>query len=175
MTINKFFKGIGKMAKKTIKYWMLKYCMYSFLLYPLNSTIIRPRLWRLIGCKVGKKVYIGYDVAIDVINSNYIELEDNVTITNHVLLLCHLRNLADYYIGDDYSALGYRYGKIHIKEGATVGMKAIILPGVTIGRGAIVGAGSLVTKDVPDWAIAAGNPAKVIKMLEERPNNDQEV
>jgi galactoside O-acetyltransferase len=44
-------------------------------------------------------------------------------------------------------------------------MNVIILKGVTIGEGAIVGAGSVVTKDVPAWSVAAGNPAKVVKML----------
>ena len=42
------------------------------------------------------------------------------------------------------------------------------MPGVTIGEGAIIGAGSLVTKDVPDWTIAVGSPCKVVKELEER-------
>ena len=46
-------------------------------------------------------------------------------------------------------------------------MNCIILKGVTIGEGAIVGAGSVGTKDVPDWTVAGGNPAKVIKVLPE--------
>lgn len=53
-----------------------------------------------------------------------------------------------------------------IREYAWVGAGATILPGVSIGRHAIVGAGSVVTKDVPDYAVAVGNPAKVIKMLD---------
>lgn len=53
-----------------------------------------------------------------------------------------------------------------IREYAWVGAGATILPGVCIGRHAIVGAGSVVTKDVPDYAVAVGNPAKVIKMLD---------
>ena len=52
------------------------------------------------------------------------------------------------------------------QEYAWVGAGATILPGVCIGRHAIVGAGSVVTKDVPDYAVAVGNPAKVIKMLD---------
>lgn len=54
---------------------------------------------------------------------------------------------------------------IVIKDDAWIGMNVIILKGVTIGRGAIVGAGSVVTKDVPDWCVAAGNPARVVKSL----------
>ena len=54
---------------------------------------------------------------------------------------------------------------IVIKDDAWIGMNVIILKGVTIGRGAIVGAGSVVTNDVPDWCIAAGNPARVVKQL----------
>ena len=57
-----------------------------------------------------------------------------------------------------------------IREYAWVGAGATILPGVCIGRHAIVGAGSVVTKDVPDHAVAVGNPAKVIKMLDKEKN-----
>lgn len=52
---------------------------------------------------------------------------------------------------------------IVIKENAWIGFNAIIMKGVTIGRSSIVGAGSVVTKDVPDYAVVAGNPAKIIK------------
>ena len=46
------------------------------------------------------------------------------------------------------------------------------MPGVTIGEGAVVGAGALVTKDVPAWSLVAGVPAKVIRMLEPKPKED---
>ncbi|WP_420360969.1 acyltransferase [Companilactobacillus halodurans] len=54
---------------------------------------------------------------------------------------------------------------ITIKEGAWIGAKAVLLPGVTIGKHAIVGAGSVVTKDVTEYTVVGGNPAKVIKTL----------
>ena len=54
---------------------------------------------------------------------------------------------------------------IVIKDDAWIGMNVIILKGVTIGQGAIVGAGSVVTKNVPDWCVVAGNPARVVKSL----------
>jgi acetyltransferase-like isoleucine patch superfamily enzyme len=57
---------------------------------------------------------------------------------------------------------------ILIKSNAWIGMNCIILKGVTIGEGAIVGAGSVVTKDVPDWTVVGGNPAKVIRELKNK-------
>jgi acetyltransferase-like isoleucine patch superfamily enzyme len=51
----------------------------------------------------------------------------------------------------------------HIGENCFVGGRALVLPGVTIGNGCIVGAGAVVTKDVPDGCIVVGNPAKIIE------------
>ena len=50
-----------------------------------------------------------------------------------------------------------------VKSGASIGSNAVILPGVTIGNGALIGAGAVVTKDVPDGATVAGNPAHTLK------------
>lgn len=54
-----------------------------------------------------------------------------------------------------------------VEEGASIGSNATILPGVRIGAGALVGAGAVVTKDVPARSVAAGNPARVIRLLDE--------
>ena len=55
---------------------------------------------------------------------------------------------------------------ITVKEGASIGANATLLPGVTIGANAMVGAGAVVTRDVPDRAVVTGNPAKVIRYIE---------
>ena len=55
--------------------------------------------------------------------------------------------------------------EVIIRDKAWIGFNSIILKGVTIGEGSIVGAGSVVTKDVPDWTIVAGNPAKIIRQI----------
>ena len=54
-------------------------------------------------------------------------------------------------------------GKIHLCKNCAIGTGSLIMPGVTVGEGAIVGAGSLVTRDIPAWSLAVGAPAKVIK------------
>ena len=54
---------------------------------------------------------------------------------------------------------------VRIGDKAWLGLRVIILKGVEIGEGAVVAAGSVVTKDVPSWTIAAGNPAKVIREI----------
>ena len=60
----------------------------------------------------------------------------------------------------------YTYGKVHIKKNAWIGMNVTICPGVTIGEYAVVAAGAVVTKDVPDHAMVGGVPAKVIRYLD---------
>lgn len=60
----------------------------------------------------------------------------------------------------------YTYGKVHVKKNAWIGINVTICPGVTIGEYAVVAAGSVVTKDVPDHAIVGGVPAKVIRYLD---------
>lgn len=57
------------------------------------------------------------------------------------------------------------FPKITVKRGASIGANATILPGVSIGEDAMIGAGSVVTKSVPDHAVVIGNPAKIIKYL----------
>ncbi|MDD4527209.1 MAG: acyltransferase [Candidatus Margulisbacteria bacterium] len=148
--------------------FLLKYCMYSVLLSPLNYRKIRPVLWRWMGAKVGKDCFIGYEVWVDMTNTHLIEMEDHVHIANRCLLLCHQRDLSDYHISDDYAKLSYNKRKIILKKGCLIGMNSMIMPGVTIGEGAIVGAGSLVTKDIPAWTIATGRPAKVVKEITPR-------
>ena len=162
------FKALKRALKNLINAIILKYCMYSVILSPINYRLIRPKLWRLMGAKVGKGAFIGYDVWMDFNNAQLIELEDNVHIANRCLLLCHQRDLSNYFIGDDYSKLGYNNQKIHLMKGCLIGMGSIILPGVVVGEGSIIAAGSLVTKDIPSWTIAAGRPAKVIKNIQRK-------
>ena len=74
-----------------------------------------------------------------------------------------IRNGLNFIEHKDWSVVNSK--PIKICDDAWIGMNVIILKGVTIGEGAVVGAGSVVTKDVPAWTVVAGNPAKVVKVL----------
>lgn len=167
--------GQVKMTTVIKKVWntyrnafLLKYLMNSVLLEPISPRKLRPWVLKKIGCKIGKNVFIGSNIWVDSGHSDMITLEDHVHIAGECTLLCHQRNLSNYCIGDDYAKLGYKILKIYLKKGCLIGQRTMILPGVTVGEGAIVGAYSLVTKDIPAWTIATGRPAKVIKKIPKR-------
>lgn len=148
--------------------FLLKYVMDSWLLDPLAPRKVRPWVLRKIGCHVGKDVFIGSEVWVDSGHADLIYIGDRTHITARTVLLCHKKNLSDYYQGDDYLKLPYMKGEIHIGAGCSTGTGSMIMPGVTIGDGAIIGAYSLVTKDIPAWTIAIGRPAKVVKEIPKR-------
>lgn len=135
------------------------------ILEPFAPRKLRPIFMRRMGCHVGKGCYIGDFVRIDPSHADLLTLEDNVSIASGARLLCHQRDFSNYHVGSDYMQLGYIERPIVLKKGCLIGMESMILPGVTVGEGAIVGAGSVVTKDIPAWTIATGNPAKVIKHI----------
>lgn len=160
------FGAIISRAVKTFRdSFLLKYCMNLVILSPLNPRKIRPWVLRRVGCHVGKDVFIGSGVYIDAGHADLIYIDDHAHVTARTVLLCHKRELMNYCVGDDYAKLPYKVGKIHLKKGCSTGTDTLIMPGVTIGEGAVIGAGSLVTKDIPDWTIAMGRPAKVVKQI----------
>ena len=138
------------------------------ILEPIEPRKLRPFILRRMGCKVGNGCFVGDYVRIDTSHPDMITIEDNVSIASGSRLLCHQRDFSDYCVGDDYMKLGYVVKPIVLKKGCLVGMESFVMPGVTIGEGAIVGAGSLVTKNIPAWTIAAGRPAKVLKQISKR-------
>ncbi len=63
---------------------------------------------------------------------------------------------------------GYEYGiPVAIGDNVWIGGNAVSLPGITIGSNSVIGAGSVVTKDIPEWVIAAGNPCRVLRKITE--------
>jgi len=97
-----------------------------------------------------------------------IEIGDHVTITSEVRLVTHdasSRLFRDHLPSS--SPYGNRFGRIIIQDNCFIGVASVILPDVVIGPNGIVGAGSVVTKDVPPNTVVAGNPARYICTLDE--------
>ena len=114
-------------------------------------TVVRPK-----NVKIGKNVTVMNGALM--MSAGGITIEDNVLIAANVQLISNNHDPYDRYV--------ITCKPILIKEGAWVGAGATILPGVTVGKHAIIGANSVVSKDIPDYAVAVGCPAKVIKYLE---------
>lgn len=124
---------------------------------------MRKKLWRILvsfypkylsffyGMKIGKNCVISWKAHLDKsINPKGIHIGDNTWVLSEAMILAHdyCRGLKiDTYIGHD----------------CVIGVRSIILPGVTIGNQCVIGGGSVVTKNVPDNCIVAGNPAKIIR------------
>lgn len=112
---------------------------------------------------IGNCVYISPNCHIGAINS--IIIEDYVLIGSGCLIIDHSHGRStqkELTIPPNKRPL-YSKGPIHIEKNVWIGEHAVILPGVRVGEGAVIGANSVVTKDVPAKSVVAGNPAKVIK------------
>ncbi len=108
--------------------------------------------------KIGNNVYV---------NSNSLLMaRGGITIEDDVMLAANVQLLSNNH--DEYDRQVLLCKPIHIKKGAWIGAGASILPGVTIGEYAIVGAGAIVTKDVGDYEVAVGIPAKTVKKLDQK-------
>lgn len=132
--------------------------------------------------KVGDRVHIGSSMFISI---NEIVIEDDVTIAWDCLFYDHnshstnweerkndtiqeyqdIKNGVNYIANKNWDVV--KSSPIHICSKAWIGTGVKVLKGVTIGEGAIVGAGSVVTRDVEPWTVVGGNPAVVIKKLEQ--------
>ena len=133
----------------------------------------------LYGCEIGDNTKIGTFVEIQ----KNVKIGKNVKISSHTFICEGVTIEDNVFIGHNVSFINDKYpratnaeGKLQteedwsvepilVKKGASIGTSATILSNVTIGENAIVGAGSVVTKDVPDNVIVTGNPARIIRRI----------
>jgi acetyltransferase-like isoleucine patch superfamily enzyme len=136
-----------------------------------NVTIFSPDLVNLFGCEIGDGTFIGPFVEITrgtVVGRNckiesHSFLCDRVTLEDEVFVGHGVMFTNDYFPRSNRQVVR---APTLVRTGCSLGSNATIAPGVTIGRYAVVGAGAVVTHDVPDFAIAAGNPARILRRFE---------
>lgn len=111
--------------------------------------------------EVGKNFFANYNCTI--LDVGKVVIGDNCQLAPNVAIYT-----AGHPIHPDSRNSGYEYGiGITIGDNCWIGGNTVICPGVHIGNNVVIGAGSVVTKDIPDWSIAAGSPCKVIRKITE--------
>lgn len=145
-----------------LKYFSLKrlihYCFLSMSHLPMRGHH-RWLFLKLGGVKFAHKkvqcfVYKG--VSIDTVAPELVTIGNGVTLTEGTKILTH-------FIISSKPGRNFRMGKVVIEDDVFIGMNTIICNSVTIDKGALIGAGSIVTKDIPPYQVWAGNPAKFVK------------
>jgi acetyltransferase-like isoleucine patch superfamily enzyme len=134
------------------------------------------RIWQFVVVLPGARIGADCNICSHCLIENEVVIGDRVTIKSGVQLWDGIQIEDDVFVGPNATFTNDRFPrskqypdsfkKTIIRRKASIGANATLLPGVVIGRNAMVGAGAVVVADVPDQAIVAGNPAKIIKWVE---------
>jgi acetyltransferase-like isoleucine patch superfamily enzyme len=124
---------------------------------PGYSTL-RVALHRWRGVLIGDDVSIGYDVILETAHPEWISIGNNVQVGMRATFIAHMNQMRHL----PWEARDRQFVSIKIEDEVHLGPGVIILPRVTIGRGAVVAAGSVVSRNVPPMTFVQGNPAKLV-------------
>mgnify|MGYP001809644740 CR=1 FL=1 len=178
-----FFKKVKRITEKIsseidilLTFWLFK--VMDFFGYTSTGMRLRPMLLRFFGFKVGKKVRLGYGIKIFKRSDNVI-IKDHAGINHNVYIdasgkvefgeYCMVGFNTTFITSKHSIRIKYKDFRPHtsapiiVEDYAWIASHVIILPGVTIGRGAIIAAGSVVTKSIPPNCLVSGNPATIIR------------
>jgi acetyltransferase-like isoleucine patch superfamily enzyme len=169
------FKEIKVHPSSTIKWWRVKGQKDCKMEIGKNSLVHCRIIFEKSNSEIniGKETFIGKS---SLIAASKITIGNNVLISSGVTIVDH-NSHSTVYSQRSEDVLDWKGGKkswenvtikpVKICDKVWIGFNSIVLKGVTIGEGAIIAAGSVVTKDVPDWTMVGGNPAKIIREIPE--------
>jgi acetyltransferase-like isoleucine patch superfamily enzyme len=142
-------------AVEKIDGWMIKY-LYSHVEHRKNLQVGKNSKWNrgtwinaMGGVQIGSNVIIGPYCIIQTGNHRFDDISKPIRLQ------------------------GYVKNPVRIDDDCWLGASVIVLPGVTIGKGSVIGAGSIVTKDIPPYSVAVGNPAQVIRSRKPRSGKNE--
>ena len=141
----------------TQKLRKIRNTIYMLLAYSCPNNKMRQWMHRRRGVHIGKNVYLGMFCFLDNLHPEYIYIEDNASVNAGTMILTHFNPMKRY--APIFQA---QMAPVLIKEGAIVAVRSTIMPGVCIGKSAVVSAGSVVEKSVPDYTMVKGVPAKKV-------------
>lgn len=151
--------GRIKMRWRFLKSWVFHSLAYST---PFSGFAIN--LQRSRGVNIGENCHFSPYVLIDLIYPHLVTIGNNVTIGSNAMIFAHVNPTTNIVLKK--SGYARKVEPISIKSGAIIFPGCIITAGVTIGENSMIGAGSVVAEDVPDYCIVVGNPARVVKKIE---------
>ncbi|MCE5986584.1 MULTISPECIES: acyltransferase [unclassified Pseudomonas] len=134
------------------------------------------RVWQFVVIMKGAQVGRNCNICAHTLIEGDVVLGDNVTVKSGVYLWDGTRIADDVFIGPNATFTNdamprskvypEQFNGITLERGASIGANATLLPGVVVGEYAMVGAGAVVTKNVPPYAVVVGNPAKIIRVID---------
>ena len=139
----------------------------GLLAYNVFPSKLRIFFLRLMGVRVGENTFIGVHVTVDSSYPRKVVIGNNCGIATGVVILAHRRDVSEYSKQKGYNDYPFKVMNVLINDNVQIGTNSTILPGVVIGKSSIIGAGSVVTKDIPPYSLAVGIPAKVIKTFKD--------
>lgn len=147
----------NKNLRGLIKDGIMRYINWFARSVPMTPEM-RVKLQRLRGVKIGKNVFIGINVVFDDARPDLIIIEDNVTILGGTTILAHVYPPTHF-----RKIIKEKEKGVVLKNNCYIGVNSTLFAGVTIGEYSIVGAGSVVTKDIPSFSLAYGVPSRVVR------------
>ena len=155
------YSGTSGKLKLRINY--LRSWLHHSLAFHSTHSGFAVYMQRLRGVKIGKNCHSNPYALIDLVYPELITIGDNVTLGSHSMIFAHSNPSANLFLkqGD----FPRKVSKVVIKSGAVINPGAIIIAGVTIGENSIISPRSVVTQDIPEYCIAVGNPARVVKKI----------